>query len=307
MNSRPERVARRACGAAAAVGSQRNRRMLRSARRDAAAARAVPVRLAAADVVPAERATSWATSSCFTPTLAHYRALWTGKFPASFVNSCRDERRSTALALLIGVPAAYALSRGGFGRVAPHRAVDPRHPHGAADRLHDSLLSRLPLPRPLIDTLTGLVIIYLTFNLALVIWMMQPFFDSVPRELEEAAWIDGCRVWGAFRRVTLPLSAPGLAATAVICFILSWNDFFYALILTRTNAMTAPVAIVNFMPVQGLGVGQDRRGGHAGDAAGRRLLHLRAQLPGARPRGGRRQGVSAIAYAGKGSASAPAM
>jgi multiple sugar transport system permease protein len=101
------------------------------------------------------------------------------------------------------------------------------------------------------DTLIGLIIVYLTFNLALVIWMMQPFFDGVPRELEEAAWIDGCGVWEAFRRVTLPLSAPGLAATAVICFILSWNDFFYALVLTRTNASTAPVAIVNFIQYTG--------------------------------------------------------
>jgi multiple sugar transport system permease protein len=81
--------------------------------------------------------------------------------------------------------------------------------------------------------------------------MMKPYFDSVPRELEEAAWIDGCGTWSAFWRVTLPLSSPGLAATAVICFILSWNDFFYALILTRTQASTAPVAIVNFIQYTG--------------------------------------------------------
>ena len=103
----------------------------------------------------------------------------------------------------------------------------------------------------LVDTRTGLILIYLTFNLALVIWMMKPYFDSVPRELEEAAWIDGCGIWSAFWRVTLPLSSPGLAATAVICFILSWNDFFYALILTRTQASTAPVAIVNFIQYTG--------------------------------------------------------
>jgi multiple sugar transport system permease protein len=59
------------------------------------------------------------------------------------------------------------------------------------------------------------------------------------------------RVWGAFTRVTLPLAAPGPAATAILCFILSWNDFFFALILTRTEAMTAPVAIVNFMQYAG--------------------------------------------------------
>ena len=108
---------------------------------------------------------------------------------------------------------------------------------------------------------SGLIMIYLTFNLALVIWMMRNFFDGVPRALEEAAWIDGCGVWSAFRRIALPLAAPGLAATGVLCFILSWNDFFYALILTRTNAMTAPVAIVNFMQYEGWEWGKIAAGG----------------------------------------------
>ncbi|MEZ5864046.1 MAG: carbohydrate ABC transporter permease [Geminicoccaceae bacterium] len=111
------------------------------------------------------------------------------------------------------------------------------------------------------DTIPGLVLIYLTFNLALVIWMMQTFFATVPKSLEEAAWIDGCSVWGAFLRITLPLTAPGLAATAVLCFIFSWNDFFYALILTRTNAQTAPVAIVNFIQYEGWEWGKIAAGG----------------------------------------------
>jgi multiple sugar transport system permease protein len=97
------------------------------------------------------------------------------------------------------------------------------------------------------DTVTGLVIVYLTFNLAMVVWTMRCFFDAVPRSLEEAAWIDGASVWQAFAHVTLPLTAPGLAATGILCFILSRND----LILTRTDAMTAPVAIVNFMQYAG--------------------------------------------------------
>ncbi len=101
------------------------------------------------------------------------------------------------------------------------------------------------------DTIVGLAIVYLTFNLAIVIWLMQTFFEAVPTALEEAAYIDGCGVWQAFWRITLPLAAPGLAATAVLCFIFSWNDFFYALILTRTNAVTAPVAIVNFLQYEG--------------------------------------------------------
>ena len=99
----------------------------------------------------------------------------------------------------------------------------------------------------LLDTRLGLVLIYLTFNLSLVLWMMRSFFDATPRSLEEAAWIDGCGVWEAFYKITLPLSAPGLAATAIFCFLFSWNDFFFALILTRAEAQTAPVAVVNFM------------------------------------------------------------
>jgi multiple sugar transport system permease protein len=186
----------------------------------------------------------------FKPTLAHYRALWTGAFPGSFVNSMVSSTTSTALALLIGVPAAYALSRGGF-RSSRRIAL-----WILATRMAPPIAFTIPFFLAyryvgLSDTIAGLVLIYLTFNLALVIWMMKPYFDSVPRELEEAAWIDGCGVWTAFRRVTLPLSAPGLAATAVICFILSWNDFFYALVLTRTQASTAPVAIVNFIQYTG--------------------------------------------------------
>jgi multiple sugar transport system permease protein len=186
----------------------------------------------------------------FSPTLDHYRALWTGAFSKSFVNSAITSGASTLLSLLIGVPAAYALSRGGF-RSSRRIAL-----WILATRMAPPIAFTIPFflayrHAGLLDTHLGLVIVYLTFNLALVIWMMQPFFDGVPRELEEAAWIDGCGVWQAFRVVTLPLAAPGLAATAVICFILSWNDFFYALVLTRTNASTAPVAIVNFIQYTG--------------------------------------------------------
>src|SRR6185369_14438439 len=186
----------------------------------------------------------------FTPTLAHYRALWTGAFPGSFVNSLVTSTASTFLALLIGVPAAYALSRAGF-RSQHHIAL-----WILATRMAPPIAFTIPFFLAyrflgLSDTLIGLILVYLTFNLALVIWMMKPYFDSVPRELEEAAWIDGCGIWSAFWRVTLPLSSPGLAATAVICFILSWNDSFYALILTRTQASTAPVAIVNFIQYTG--------------------------------------------------------
>lgn len=186
----------------------------------------------------------------FVPTLENYRALWNGNFPGSFANSVAASAGSTILSLLVGVPAAYALSRWHFrGRRAMAMWI-------LATRMAPPIAFTIPFFLAyrylnLLDTVTGLVIIYLTFNLALVILMMRTFFDAVPRQLEEAAWIDGCSIWGAFRRIALPLAAPGLAATGVLCFILSWNDFFFALILTRTHAMTAPVAIVNFMQYEG--------------------------------------------------------
>lgn len=189
-------------------------------------------------------------SLAFLPTLEHYRALWTGNFPGSFVNSIVVSTASTALALLLGVPAAYSLSRARFrrGRQIALWILATRMAPPIAFTIPFFLAYRYV---GLLDTQVGLIIVYLTFNLALVIWMMQGFFEGVPTALEEAAWIDGCGVWEAFLRVSLPLSAPGLAATAVLCFILSWNDFFYALILTRTNASTAPVAIVNFIQYTG--------------------------------------------------------
>ncbi len=186
----------------------------------------------------------------FVPTLEHYGALWTGIFPHSFLNSVICSTTATALALALGVPAAYTLSRAQFRgkrRVAMWIL---------ATRMAPPIAFTIPFflayrELGLLDTQLGLIIVYLTFNLALVIWLMQTFFDAIPRALEEAAWIDGAGIWQTFLVVTLPLSAPGLAATAVLCFILSWNDFFFALVLTRTNGATAPVAIVNFIQYEG--------------------------------------------------------
>ena len=80
---------------------------------------------------------------------------------------------------------------------------------------------------------------------------MRTFFDALPTSLEEAAYIDGASMIKTFLKVTLPLTGPGVATTAIFCFLFSWNDFFYSLILTRSRAMTAPVAIVNFMNYEG--------------------------------------------------------
>jgi multiple sugar transport system permease protein len=194
------------------------------------------------------------------PTFDNYLSLRSGQFPRNFWNSTVSSVTSTVLSLLIGVPAGYALSR---ARFKAERHIELWI---LATRMAPPIAFTIPFflayrYLEMLDTVAGLVVIYMTFNLSLVIWMMRIFFDSIPRALEEAAWIDGGSIWGTFLRVTLPLSAPGLAATAIFCFLFSWNDFFYALILTRTQAMTAPVAVVNFLQYQGWEWGKIAAGG----------------------------------------------
>jgi multiple sugar transport system permease protein len=196
----------------------------------------------------------------FAPTVDNYIALWDGDFRRSFANSAIASTVSTLLAMIIGTPGAYALSR------TKIRAEGQLSLLILCSRMAPPIAFTIPYflvyrHLELIDTLTGLVIIYLTFNLSLVIWLMRSFFDATPRSLEEAAWIDGAGLWQGFYRIVLPLSGPGLAATAILCFLYSWNDFFFALILTRTEAMTAPVAVVNFMNYEGWEWGKIAAGG----------------------------------------------
>jgi multiple sugar transport system permease protein len=196
----------------------------------------------------------------FTPTLANYTALWQSAFSASFVNSLLSASFSSAFALLFGVPAAYALSKwAGRGKRALSFAI-------LVTRMAPPIAFTIPFFLfyrwiGLLDTVTGLVLIYTSFNLPLVIWMMQPFFETVPSSLEEAALVDGAPTRTVFLKIVLPMVAPGIAATAILCFLYAWNDFFFALILTRTSARTAPVAVVNFMNYEGWEWGKIAAGG----------------------------------------------
>jgi multiple sugar transport system permease protein len=196
----------------------------------------------------------------FEPTLANYAGLWDSSFTRSFLNSAIVSISSTALALLIGVPSAFALSR---TTMRQEKALSLLI---LASRMAPPIAFTIPYflayrYMGLLDTTYGLIIIYLTFNISLVVWLMRSFFDACPRSLEEAAWIDGATLWQGFTKIILPISGPGIAATAILCFLYSWNDFFFALILTRNQAMTAPVAVVNFMNYAGWDWGKIAAGG----------------------------------------------
>jgi multiple sugar transport system permease protein len=99
----------------------------------------------------------------------------------------------------------------------------------------------------LTDSYLALLIVYSVLNLPFVIWMMRGYFKEIPEELEDAARVDGCDRYGALFRISLPLTAPGLAATAIFCLLLSWNEFLFALVLTGNTTKTAPVALYNFI------------------------------------------------------------
>ncbi|MHB1414003.1 MAG: carbohydrate ABC transporter permease [Chloroflexota bacterium] len=211
-------------------------------------------------IKPDDLIMAWPPVLIFQPTLDHYTALLGGQFQLAFTNSSIIAVTTTVLSLVFGVPASYVLSR------ARLRGESSISLWILATRMAPPIAFTIPFflvykEIEWLDTLQGLIVIYLTFNLSLVIWMMRTFFDGIPRVLEEAALIDGASVWGTFYKVILPLSAPGLAATAIFAFLFSWNDFFYALILTRTQSMTAPVAVVNFMQYEGWEWGKIAAGG----------------------------------------------
>jgi multiple sugar transport system permease protein len=182
----------------------------------------------------------------FAPTLAHYYdAFYTRAFGQYLLTSVTVAILSTIFALTLGTLAAYGLSR-----FRLRANLDRRLSMWIlSTRMFPPIVTAVPLflmmrDLRLLNTISSLVIVYTALNLPFVVWMMRGFFRELPRELEEAAMVDGDSRLGALVRVVLPLVTPGLAATAVFCLIVSWNEFLLALVLTQTDAsMTLPVGI----------------------------------------------------------------
>ena len=190
----------------------------------------------------------------FAPTLDHWReVLLRTEVPRNILNSLIVGLCTVGIALLVGCPAAYALSRS-------RRSGPLRFSILSAEMMPPAILI-LPFfllfyRLGLIDSLAGVVVTHLTLVVPVVTWFLIGFFDAVPRELEEQARIDGCSVFGAFFRILLPTIRPGLGAAAVFGFVLSWNDLFYALILTGGESRTLPVAIAGFWTFRGIEMGK---------------------------------------------------
>ncbi|NOZ31703.1 MAG: carbohydrate ABC transporter permease [Alphaproteobacteria bacterium] len=183
----------------------------------------------------------------FTPTLSNYvSVLFDDGVFRTLVNSLIVAVSTTILAIALGLPAAYALARIEF------RGKKDLWFWFITNRMISPIVLALPfflIVRQLgmLDNLITLILIYLTFNLPIVIWICTDQFRAIPYELDEAASLEGASHWRIFRSICLPLAMPGVAVSAIFSFIFSWNELMFALVLTRTKAKTAPAMAVSFM------------------------------------------------------------
>jgi multiple sugar transport system permease protein len=168
-----------------------------------------------------------------------------------FKNSALAAGVGTLIALAIGILTAYGIARfRAGGRMLPFQILQLR--------MFPPIAVIIPLLFMWVylniwDTWYGLAILYGAVTFPFVVWLMRSFFQEVPREISEAAIVDGCTQWGAFFKAVLPQVKGGLAATALFVFILNWSDFLIALVMTQDNAKTAPVFLQS---LQGGGTGQ---------------------------------------------------
>lgn len=186
----------------------------------------------------------------FTPTLDQFREVFDQAIGPAMLNSLFATGISTVLVLLLGVPAAFALS------LRPVRKTSDALFFFMSTKMLPIVAVILPLyvivsNIGLLDNIWALVILYTAMNLPIAVWMMRSFFLEVPGELLEAASLDGASLWRTVREVILPLVSPGIAATALICVIFAWNEFFFAVNLTAVNAQTMPVYLVGFIAGEG--------------------------------------------------------
>ncbi|SEF35882.1 sorbitol/mannitol transport system permease protein [Amycolatopsis pretoriensis] len=187
----------------------------------------------------------------FTPTFDQIANVLNGGFLPYVSNSAFVTILSTILVLLFGVPAAYALS------LAPVKGTSNALGFFLSTKMLPIVAAIIPLyiisqNTELLDTVWALVILYTSMNLPLAIWMMRSFFLEVPHEMIEAGRIDGANLPTLLRKIIMPVVAPGIAATALICVIFSWTEFFYAVNLTAARAGTVPVFLVGFITSEGL-------------------------------------------------------
>lgn len=174
----------------------------------------------------------------------NYAVLFKDGDATTVMNSLIIAGTSTVIAMFLGTICAYSLARFRTG----------------GEHLANWIISQRMIPPiavvfpifllyawlGLVDTFAGVILLYTAFNLPYVIWMMRGYILDIPRALEESALVDGCTRWQVIWKVVFPMSRAGLFATAIFTFVFAWNDFLFALVLTRTEATTYTVQVTHY-------------------------------------------------------------
>lgn len=180
----------------------------------------------------------------FSPTLDNYHTVLQRANYVQFIgNSLWVAFAATLLSLILGVPAAYSMSRFNMKKSALVVLMARVIPGVSLLVPWYYVFSNLQM----VGGFTVLILSHMFVSLPLIVYIMMGFFDSLPEDLEEAALVDGLTHIGAFRRITLPLSVPGIATAGILSFIFSWNNFMFALVLSGADTKTLPVAIFDFV------------------------------------------------------------
>ena len=177
------------------------------------------------------------------------------EFLKRFFNSVITSVSASILAVILGSLAAYGLSR------FQYKLGFVKNSDISFFFLSQMILPPVVLALPflvlyrelaLLDSAIGLVMLYALMVLPIVIWIMRDQFSTIPIELEEAGLVDGLSVWGVFMRIVLPISFPGMVAAFILCLVLSWNEYFFAALLTSADAKTLPVMVASQTGSQGI-------------------------------------------------------
>ena len=192
----------------------------------------------------------------FKPNLMNYYNLFVEEnFGKYLFNSIFIASLSSIVCLLIGAPTAFALSRN------QNKTNQGILIWVLISRMAPAMTYVIPFfvvfsYFKMIDTYFGLILAYSVLNLPLVIWLMRSFFLELPSETLEAAKIDGASTFQIFRKIAIPLASPGIVSTGIITFVVAWNEFIFALVLTRRHAVTAQIGIGNLQKFEGTEWGQ---------------------------------------------------
>jgi sorbitol/mannitol transport system permease protein len=186
----------------------------------------------------------------FEPTLEQFDAVLSGGLESALLNSLWSTVGSTVLVVVLALPAAYALS------IRPVEKWTDVLFFFLSTRMLPVVGAIVPIyiiarDIGMLDNIWTLVVLYTAMNLPIAVWMLRSFMSEVPTEVLEASRVDGANLWQEARKVLFPMIAPGIAATALICVIFAWNEFFLAVTLTAVRARTVPVYLVGFITSEG--------------------------------------------------------